>query len=98
MTPDDPRMTTVECGLDQYRYALGQTGIQIAESWINTGIEVLLTVREWRAKDPAAFPNYGDATPEETARRILARLLDAGWRPPDSECLDLPNGIAGSTP
>jgi len=22
--------------------------------------------------------------------RVVARLLDAGWRPPDTECLDLP--------
>jgi hypothetical protein len=38
-----------------------------------------------------AFPGYGEGTPGETARRIVARLLDAGWRPPDAECLDLPD-------
>ncbi|MEU2236130.1 hypothetical protein [Streptomyces vietnamensis] len=87
---DNPRMSDVVCALAQMGYASCKTGIEIAEGWIVPHVEALLAVREARAKNPAAFPSYGEGTAEETARRIVARLLDAGWRPPDSECLDLP--------
>jgi len=90
MNRDDPRMTTVECGLTRYEYGLGRNGLQIAEGTITTSIEVLIDVLNARAKDPNTFPCCGEASPQDTARRILGRLLDAGWRPPDTECLDLP--------
>lgn len=91
MTPDDPRMKTVECAVARIGYEYGKTGIEIAEQWIVSHVEALITVRDARAENPMAFPGYGEGAPEETARRIVARLLDAGWRPPDSECLDLPD-------
>lgn len=91
MTPDDPRMEAVVCELARMGYADGKTGIEIAEGWIVPCIEALLAVRDGRAKNPAAFPGYGEGTAEETARRIVARLLDAGWRPADADCLDLPS-------
>lgn len=90
MTPDDPRMTNVDCGITRYEYGLGRNGLQIAETTISTGIEVLIDVLSARTRDPKAFPCYSDASPQDTARRILAHLLDAGWRPPDADCLDLP--------
>lgn len=90
MKADDPRMATVECALARMGYADGKTGIEIAQAWIVAHLFAFAAVREERAKDPATFPGFGDGTPEETARRIVARLLDAGWRPPDTECLDLP--------
>ncbi|MEV5944669.1 hypothetical protein [Streptomyces sp. NPDC051994] len=89
MEADDPRMADVICGLAQFGYANGKTGIEIAEDWIIPHVEALLAVLDGRAKNPRAFPGYGEGTPKETARRIIARLLDAGWRPPDAECLDL---------
>lgn len=88
---DNPRMDDVICGLAQMGYANGKNGIEIAEGWIVPYIEALLAVRDGRAKDPAAFPCYGEGTPKETARRIIARLLDAGWRPADADCLNLPD-------
>jgi hypothetical protein len=90
MKSDDPRMVNVICELARMGYAEGKNGIEIAEGWIVPYIEAILSVREHRAKDPAAYPGFGDGSSEETARRIVARLLDAGWRPPDSDCLDLP--------
>ncbi|MFJ7999025.1 hypothetical protein ACIQ7D_18020 [Streptomyces sp. NPDC096310] len=90
MKADDPRMANVDCAIARIGYQHGQTGIEIAEQWIVSHVEAILAVREGRAINPMAFPGYGDGTAEETARRIVARLLDAGWRPPDSECLDLP--------
>lgn len=90
MNADDPRMATVECGIARIGYAHGKTGIEIAQQWIVSYVDALVSVRDERAKNPMAFPGYGDATAEETALRIVARLLDAGWRPPDTECLDLP--------
>lgn len=90
MTPDDPRMATVECAIARMNYAHGMTGIEIAQQWIAVYVHTFAVVREERAQNPMNFPGFGDGTPDETARRIVARLLDAGWRPPDTECLDLP--------
>ncbi|MBB5118710.1 hypothetical protein AF335_06160 [Streptomyces eurocidicus] len=93
MNPDDPRMDNVECDLAQTSYAHGQNGLQIAEQIITTRIWALLHVRAGRAQDPDAFPAYGpDASEACAARRIVACLIDAGWRPPDTECLNLPTG------
>lgn len=90
MEPNDPRMANVECLNAQHDYESGKDGIQIAEEWITVSVVALLTVREARAKNPQTFPGYGEATPEAVARRIVARLIDAGWRPADAECLELP--------
>lgn len=90
MNADDPRMANVECELARLDYENGKNGLEIAEGWVTACLHAVFTIREQRAKDPRSFPGYGDATPEETARRIVARLLDAGWRPADADCLDLP--------
>ncbi|MFF4489474.1 hypothetical protein ACFY0F_23745 [Streptomyces sp. NPDC001544] len=90
MDTNDPRMQTVDCAIARISYAQGKNGIEIAEQWIVSHVEALLAVTAGRAKNPMAFPGYGEGTSEETARRIVARLLDAGWRPPDTECLNLP--------
>lgn len=90
MKADDPRMADVVCAIAQMGYEQGRNGIEIAEQWIESCVHAVLTVQEWRATNPMSFPGYGEATAEETARRIIARLLDAGWRPPDTECLNLP--------
>ncbi|BCM70908.1 MULTISPECIES: hypothetical protein [Streptomyces] len=90
MDATDPRMNLIACEIDRMHYENGQTGLQIAEQWIVSHINALLAVTEARAQDPRTYPGFGDGTTEETARRIVARLLDAGWRPPDTECLDVP--------
>lgn len=90
MNPDDSRMQSVECAIARMSYEHGKTGIEIAEQWIVSHIDALLAVTEGRAQNPMAFPGFGDGTSEETARRIVARLIDAGWRPADTECLNLP--------
>ncbi|GLP64255.1 hypothetical protein TUSST3_08750 [Streptomyces sp. TUS-ST3] len=90
MKADDPRMDLVVCELARMHYEAGENGIQIGERWATASVSAVLAVQEGRAKDPMAFPGYGTGTAEEAARRIIARLLDAGWRPPDAECLDLP--------
>lgn len=90
MKADDPGMQLVVCEFARMHYEGGQNGLEIAEGWIVACVSAVLAVQKGRAENPMAFPEYGDGTPEETARRIIARLLDAGWRPPDTECLDLP--------
>lgn len=89
MTTSNDPMANVECPIARDGYTRGHNGIEIAELWIAATIDAALTVRQARTEDPTAFPDYGDATPEETARRAVARLLDSGWRPPDGECLDV---------
>lgn len=91
MNADDPRFATVDCELARHQYAEGVTGIEIAETIATTHIWALLHVVAGRAQNPDAFPTYGpDASAECAARRIIANLLDAGWRPPDADCLTLP--------
>ena len=90
MKASDPRMDLVVCELARMNYEAGQNGIEIGEQWVTAAVSAVLAVQRGRAENPMAFPGYGDGTAEEAARRIIARLLDAGWRPPDTECLDLP--------
>lgn len=89
MKADDPRMEAVTCELARDSYSRGSNGIEIAEQWITACVDAVLTVQQWRATNPMAFPGFGDGTAEETARRIIARLLDAGWRPADADCLEV---------
>lgn len=90
MNAEDPRLADVECGLALTGYAHGLDGIQIAEQIVATRIWALLHVRAGREQDPASFPTYGpDVSEECAARRIVACLLDAGWRPPDAECFNV---------
>ncbi|MGW5711639.1 hypothetical protein [Streptomyces olivaceus] len=91
MKANDPRMQTVECAIARVGYEHGKTGIEIAEQWIVAHVNALLAVTAGRARNPMAFPGFGNGSSEETARRIVARLVDAGWRPPDTDCLDLPD-------
>ncbi|WPR52793.1 hypothetical protein SJI45_18830 [Streptomyces sp. S399] len=83
-------MARVECGIARLSYKQGKTGVEIAEQWIVVHLDALLDVTASRAQDPKSFPDFGTGSSQESARRIIARLLDAGWRPPDTDCLDLP--------
>ncbi|MFJ5644101.1 hypothetical protein [Streptomyces sp. NPDC093223] len=86
----------VVCIVAQGMYADGSTGLDIAEMWISTIVSALVQVQDARRDDPKAAPTWGpEATPHVAARRIIARLLDAGWRPPDSDCLDLNDQAIG---
>lgn len=81
-------MDRVDCALTRTYYAEGHDGLDIAEMWISSNIGALIEVQNARATNPTACPVYGpEATPHVAARRIIARLLDAGWRPPDPDCL-----------
>lgn len=84
-------MDRVVCAVAKTFYAEGRSGLDVAEMWISSIVAALIEVQNARAVDPGACPQFGpEATPHVAARRIIARLLDAGWRPPDTECLDLP--------
>ncbi|NUQ97865.1 MAG: hypothetical protein HOY79_15360 [Streptomyces sp.] len=92
MKANDPRLGNVECIAAQAMYDDGRTGLDIAAMWIATITSALIHVQNARLDDPQAIPSWGpEATPQVAARRIIGRLLDAGWRPPDPECLDLPD-------
>lgn len=73
-------------------YDQGFDGIHIAEVIIACGIAALISVQNGRASDPTSFPGYpADAAPHTAARMIASQLLNAGWRPPDREALDVPD-------
>ncbi|MFD5508971.1 hypothetical protein ACFWIB_14510 [Streptomyces sp. NPDC127051] len=81
-------MNRVDCELAKVFYREGHDGLDIAEMWITSIVAALIEVQNARATNPAAHPMFGpEATPHVAARRIIARLLDAGWRPADPECL-----------
>ncbi|MDI9885949.1 hypothetical protein QMZ92_16570 [Streptomyces sp. HNM0645] len=84
-------MDRVVCVVAQSMYDEGRTGLDVAEMWISSIVGALIEVQNARVLHPGACPQFGpEATPHVAARRIVARLLDAGWRPPDADCLDLP--------
>lgn len=84
-------MEGVACIVAQAMYEEGRSGLDVAEFWISAIVAALIEVQNARAVNPDACPQFGpEASPHVAARRIVARLLDAGWRPPDGECLDLP--------
>ena len=83
-------MDDVVCVAAQSMYADGKPGLDIAEMWISTITSALIQVQNVRHEDPEAVPTWGpEATPHVAARRIIARLLAAGWRPPDTDCLNV---------
>lgn len=83
-------MERVVCVVAQSMYEEGRTGLDVAEMWISAIVGALIEVQTARAVNPDACPQFGpEATPHVAARRIVARLLDAGWRPPDADCLNL---------
>ncbi|WP_425829337.1 hypothetical protein [Streptomyces fractus] len=71
-------------------FGAGQDAITIGAGWAVAEILAHLAVADARAHKGDAFPYYGpDPTPAATGHRIIGRLLDAGWRPPDdSHVLD----------
>ncbi|WP_405531574.1 hypothetical protein OG592_27240 [Streptomyces avidinii] len=82
-------MDRVDCELAKVFYRAGRDGLDIAEMWVSSIGGALIEVQNARAVRPEACPQFGpEATPHVAARRIIARLLDAGWRPADPECLD----------
>jgi hypothetical protein len=87
-------MDRVDCHLAKLLYAEGRDGLDIAEMWISNMIAALIEVQNARHTNPDACPQFGpEATPHVAARRIIARLLDAGWRPADPDCLTKPTRI-----
>jgi hypothetical protein len=83
-------MDRVVDNLSKVMYSEGRNGLDIAELWISAVIAGLIETQNARALDPNAVPTWGpETTPHFAARRVIARLLDAGWRPPDADCLNL---------
>jgi hypothetical protein len=66
-------------------YAHGEDPIDVAVERIATLIEVRDEVLRGREEDPDSFPGFGPTDKFVIGRRIVASLLDAGWRPPPSD-------------
>jgi hypothetical protein len=92
-------MDRVVDGIAKVMYSEGSSGLDIAEMWISSIVAALIEVQNARLDNPGAVAVWGpEATPHVAARRIIARLLDAGWRPPDDDCLDLkPQALGGES-
>jgi len=73
-------------------YAQGGNAIDIAVDRIAMLIEVRDEVLRGRAANRSNFPTFGPTDNTVMGRRVLASLLDAGWRPPpDAEVEDAAN-------
>jgi hypothetical protein len=69
--------------LDAVAYAQGRDPIDWAESLVKAQIQVRDEIVIARREDPCTYPGYLLALDDAAvARRILGRLLDAGWTPP----------------
>ncbi len=70
-------------------YAHGQDPIHVAVARVATLIEVRDEVLRGRQERPGSFPGFGPTDKDVIGRRVVASLLDAGWRLPlDEEVVD----------
>jgi DNA invertase Pin-like site-specific DNA recombinase len=69
-------------------YAHGGDPIDVAAERIATLIEVRDDVLRGREENPDSFPGFGPTDKLVIGRRIVASLLDAGWRPPPSDAVE----------
>ncbi|GIH70304.1 hypothetical protein [Sphaerimonospora thailandensis] len=82
--------------LAQLAYDAGKTPRQVAIKKIALMVSAWFTVRDARAKDPAAFPGWPrDLSAEDHSRRILGALLDTGLTPPADISTEQLGGRAG---
>jgi hypothetical protein len=73
-------------------YAEGADPIDEAVQRIATMIEVRDEVLRGRKENPASFPGFGSTDKDVIGRRVVASLLNAGWRPPlDDQVRDAAN-------
>ncbi len=66
-------------------YEGGKDVIDVAVERITVLIEVRDTVIEHRRTTPQGSPTFGPTDPSVIGRRLVAALLDAGWRPPTDD-------------
>lgn len=79
----DPRSAGDMDALARWALRRGVGPVRHAEKTVAAILKVHALIRDARAGNPAAFPCYPrDLGYGALARRILARLLDAGWTPP----------------
>lgn len=70
-------------------YAHGQDPIDVAVGRVASLIEARDEVVRGRQENPGSFPGFGPIDKNVIGRRVVASLLDAGWRPPlDEEVVD----------
>lgn len=70
-------------------YSDGTDPIDWAVQLAATMLDVAQDVIEARTNgSPYQFPSWGEVTVDAVARRIVARLLDAGWTPPAQESIN----------
>ncbi len=76
-------MTSDIDDLSQAAYGYGQDPLDWAINLAHAEIHVLTTVTAARKVRPESYPIYVlELSPEASARRIVGKLLDAGWTPP----------------
>ncbi len=78
--PEKPDMDYLSAAF----YAGGKDGVQVAEQWVTTLLDAHANLRENRPPGNP-LPNWEDMSHEALARKIVGRLLDAGWKPPTDE-------------
>lgn len=76
-------MTSIDSAIAASAYADGMDPIEWAVQIAAAHIETRDLVWMAREDDPTAYPTYvGEPTSDAAARRIIASILNAGWKPP----------------
>lgn len=63
-------------------YADGQDAIDVAVGHVAMMIDIRDGVAKGRQENPRSFPMFGSTDKTVIGRRVVASLLNAGWRPP----------------
>ena len=66
-------------------YAEGRDAIDEAVARIALLLEIRDDVIQERETTPSAFQLFGDTAPDVVGRRVVASLLNAGWKPPSDD-------------
>jgi len=72
--------------IHKFAYDHGRDPIDYAAEMVAMQIETRDLIRSARRHTPTAYPIFQMSLDDDaTARRVLAVLMDAGWRPPEVE-------------
>lgn len=76
---DEPEQPDMDY-LSASSYADGDDTVRVAQRWVRNLLDAHTSLLDRRGDAP--LPGWEDMTHDALARKILGRLLDAGWRPP----------------
>lgn len=71
--------------LSAWSYASGNDAVKVAEGAVVTLLDAHRNLVDNRSPGLPALAPWTDLTHSALARKVIGRLMDAGWRPPTSD-------------